>query len=57
MKKKQDEYLDIEAMKLGFRVMLDDVVLQLENGIHPISIKVVLNDRKTHIEHRLEELK
>lgn len=57
MKKKHDEYLDVEAMKLGFRVMLDDVILQLENGVHPISIKVVLKDRKTHIEHRLEELK
>lgn len=56
MKKKHDDYLDIEAMKLGYRLMLDDVILQLENGIHPLSIKVVLNDRKTHIENRLEEL-
>lgn len=56
MKKKHDDYLDTEAMKLGYRLMLDDVILQLENGIHPLSIKVVLNDRKTHIENRLEEL-
>lgn len=56
MKKKHDDYLDTEAMKLGYRLMLDDVILQLENGIHPLSIKVVLQDRKSHIENRLEEL-
>lgn len=57
MKKKHDDYLDTEAMKLGYRSMLDDVILQLENGVHSISIRVVLHDRKTHIEKRLEELK
>lgn len=57
MKKKQDDYLDTEAMKLGYKSMLDDVILQLENGMHPISIRVVFNDRKAHIEKRLEELK
>lgn len=56
MKKKHDDYLDNEAMKLGYRLMLDDVVLQLENGVHPLSIKVVLLDRKSHIENRLGEL-
>lgn len=56
MVKKQDDFLDTEAMKLGFKQMLDEVELQLTCGDHSASILAVLNDRKTHITKRLEEL-
>jgi hypothetical protein len=57
MRKKQNDYLDVEAMKLGLKHMLEDVIVQLEGGHHSDAIRAVFTDRKTHIEQRLEELK
>jgi hypothetical protein len=57
MAKKQDGYLDQEAMKLGYNRMLKEVGVQLSDGNHTDTIKAVLTDRKTHIEQRLEALK
>lgn len=57
MRKKTETYLDTEAMKLGYYGMLSDVKDQLNAGMHADSIRVILTDRKQHIEKRLEELK
>jgi hypothetical protein len=57
MRKKQETFLDTEAMKLGYLGMLTDVNDQLDAGMHSDSIRAILTDRKQHIELRLEELK
>lgn len=57
MRKKADDYLDTEAMRLGYMGMLEDVNVQLIGGNHSDSIRAVLTDRKQHIERRLEDLK
>lgn len=56
MAKSKDDYLDIEAMKLGYRIMLEDVNQQLEAELSP-ALKAVLIDQQTTITKRLEELK
>ncbi|UVI31230.1 hypothetical protein [Paenibacillus spongiae] len=57
MRKKADDYLDTEAMRLGFIGMLADLNVQLVGGDHSPAIRAVLMDRKQHIEKRLEDLK
>jgi hypothetical protein len=57
MRKKQDSFLDVEAMKMGFQRMLREVNTQLESGQLTEPIKALLSDRKKHIEQRLEALK
>lgn len=53
MRMKKETYLDTEAMKLGYQVMLTDVVTQLDAGMHIDSIRTLLTERKSHIEQRL----
>lgn len=53
MRKKTENYLDTEAMKLGYSGMLLDVNDQLNAGMHSDSIRAILIDRKVHIESRL----
>jgi hypothetical protein len=58
MAKKTDEYLDTEAMKIGYRMMLADVSRQLEEQeALSVAMKVVLIDQRNTINKRLEELK
>ena len=57
MRKKTDNYLDNEAMRMGYQLMLQEADEQLAAGMHTDSIRTLLTDRKRHIENRLEELK
>lgn len=56
MRKKTETVLDMEAMKLGYHLMLADVNDQLEAGMHSDSIRALLSDNKQHIENRIEQL-
>jgi hypothetical protein len=57
MAKKTDDYLDTEAMKIGYRIMLADVSRQLdEQEALSVALKVVLTDQRNTISRRLEEL-
>lgn len=56
MRKKTESYLDAEAMRFGYQVMLADVKDQLEAGMHSASIRSLMKDRLTFIEKRLKEL-
>jgi hypothetical protein len=56
MRKKTETVLDMEAMKLGYHIMLTDVNDQLDAGMHSDSIRALLNDNKQHIEKRIEQL-
>jgi hypothetical protein len=56
MRKKQENTLDTEALRLGFQRMLHEVKAEIESGNNTESIKVILKDRKAHIETRLKEL-
>lgn len=54
--KREQEFLDTEAKKLGFKLMLEEVELQLACDDFSEAIKAVFIDRKSHIEKRLGEL-
>jgi hypothetical protein len=56
MRKKADNYLDTEAMKYGYQMMLTDVTDQLNSGLYSDSIRTLLIERKAFIEKRLQEL-
>lgn len=56
MRKKTETVLDMEAMKLGYHLMLTDVCDQLDAGMHSDSIRALLSDNKQHIENRIEQL-
>lgn len=56
MSKKSENVLDLEAMRIGYASMLEDVKNQLEAGLYPDSIRAILLERRTHIQSRLTEL-
>lgn len=56
MRKKAENTLDTEAMKLGYQCMLSDVKTQLDAGLHIDSIRTLLTERVKHIQKRLMDL-
>jgi hypothetical protein len=57
MAKKTDDFLDTQAMIIGYRIMLSDVSRQLdEQEALSVALKVVLTDQRNTITKRLEEL-
>jgi hypothetical protein len=57
MRKKTENTLDIEAMRIGYKGLLQEACEQLNAGLHSDGIRALLLDRKQHIESRLEDLK
>jgi hypothetical protein len=56
MRKKSENQLDQEAMRIGYQRMLKEVSAQINDGNHTDAIKALFTERKKHIEKRIADL-